>query len=140
MVTKEALRLFPPTPFLLRINLSDISICNKIVPAGTLLFMSPYVLHHDPRNYENPEEFRPERWTSDFYKSKTQNFTYLPFGAGRRICVGQKFAIQEAKIALATIFREFSVKLVPKPAVESAVMIILRPKNGVKVKLEQITK
>jgi len=135
MVAKESLRLFPPSPFMARINTSDTPICQRTIPQHSLIMFSPYVIHRDGRNYENANDFIPERWTEEYFKEKTHSFKYIPFGGGRRICVGQKFAFQEAKLALATLFREFSPKLLPSPVVEPAVMIILRPKNGVKVQL-----
>jgi len=133
MVCKEALRLYPPSSFLVRINMQEMIISGKTVPAGSLILLPTYAVHHDPRNYDHPNEFKPERWTPDFFKANSHN--YIPFGAGRRVCVGQKFAQQEAKIALATVFREFNVELQSTPKVEPTLLIILRPKNGVAVKL-----
>jgi cytochrome P450 len=92
--------------------------------------MSPWVLHRDPRYFENPEEFRPERWTDDFAR-QLPRFAYFPFGGGPRICIGNRFAMTEAILITATIAQRFRLEgqndrpVIPFPS------ITLRPRGGV---------
>ena len=133
-VVTEAMRLYPPAWALGREALADCEIGGYAVPAGTTIFNSPWVLHRDPRYFERPAEFRPERWSGDFAR-RLPRFAYMPFGGGPRICVGNRFAIAEAMLILVTVAQRFRLEwqgegpLVPLPSVT------LRPKGGVRVKL-----
>lgn len=138
---KETMRIFPSLPLIGRkatkpFQLDD----NTIVPAGTTVYMLLYKLHRNPKYYEKPEEFVPERFDpqSEMYSFKRKSaFTYLPFSAGPRNCVGQKLGLLEAKIVLATVLRKFIVKS-EKKIKESELLseIALRVENGIRVKLK----
>jgi cytochrome P450 len=99
------------------------------------MFISQYVVHHDPRFFENPEAFFPERWTNGLEK-RIPKYAYFPFGGGPRLCIGQSFATMEAILLLATIAQNFTLDLVPGHPVTPQPSITLRPKNGVRVVLE----
>jgi cytochrome P450 len=103
-VVLESMRLFPPAYAFGREAVADCELGGYPVPAGTTLFMSPWVMHRDPRFYDEPERFAPERWL-DGLADRLPRFAYLPFGGGPRICIGNRFAMMEAVLILATVAR-----------------------------------
>jgi len=94
------------------------------------------VLHRDPRWYDAPEEFRPDRWEGDLLK-RLPKFAYFPFGGGPRQCIGNAFALMEASLILATVAQKFRLRLVANHPVEPLASITLRPRHGVRVTLER---
>lgn len=135
-VLKESMRLYPPAWAIGREALGDCEIGGYHVPTGTQLFISQYVVHHDPRFFENPESFAPDRWTGGLEK-RLPRFAYFPFGGGPRLCIGRSFARMEAALLLATIARRFRLRLSGKHPAAPQPSITLRPKNGVRVTLEE---
>jgi cytochrome P450 len=131
-VVMEALRLYPPAYIIGRETTEDCEIGGFPVPAGTTVFTSPWVLHRDPRYFEAPEEFRPERWLDGLAKRLPRG-AYLPFGAGPRVCIGQSFAMMEATLLLATIASRFRVVVDAEREVTPFPSITLRPQGGVPV-------
>ncbi|XP_028304023.1 cytochrome P450 4V8 [Gouania willdenowi] len=136
-VIKEALRLFPSVPFFARVLLQDCQINGFKVPKGVNVLIVPYALHRDPRYFPEPEEFRPERFLSENSVGRPP-YAYIPFSAGPRNCIGQRFAMMEEKVVLASILRNFTVEscqtreeLIPVGD------LILRPENGIWIKLEK---
>jgi len=134
-VFKEGLRLYPPAWFVGRLVLEDDEIGGYSIPAGSMVFLSPYVTHHSPRIWKDPERFDPDRFLPENF-SKMHRFAYIPFGAGPRQCIGNHFAIMEAQIILASIAQKYRLKLVPGQRIEKDPMITLRPKYGMKMYLE----
>lgn len=124
-VIKEAMRLYPPAWVLnARAPQVDVEIDGYTIPKGSNIFISPYVMHHDPRYFTDPESFKPERWANDFEKSLPR-YAYFPFGGGPRVCIGNSFAIMEARLILANIAQQVEMTVtdtvVPEP------LITLRP-------------
>jgi cytochrome P450 len=136
MILSESLRLYPPAWSMVRMAIEDSEIGGYRVPAGCGVAMSQYVVHRDPRFFDAPDEFRPERWENDLAK-RLPRFAYFPFGGGPRICIGNSFALMEASLTLATIAQEFRLSLVPGQSVEPLPSITLRPKNGINVILHK---
>ena len=134
-VIKEALRLYPPNRSVGREALNDCEIGDYRVPAGTQLLMSQWVVHRDSRYFNSPEEFLPERWTPEFVR-QLPKYAYFPFGGGPRVCIGQDFAMMEAMLVIATMLRRFELVLVEGQVVEPQPVVLLRPKNGIKVRIE----
>ncbi|XP_044750329.1 uncharacterized protein LOC123310752 [Coccinella septempunctata] len=134
MVVKESLRLYTPIPFIARKVEEDVYYDGKLIPEGTTIIIVMYSLHRNPEWFPEPEKFNPERFDSN---SKIPPFAYIPFSAGPRNCIGQKFAMAEVKIAVAKILRTY--ELLParnfKPQLYSA--LTLRSENGVCVKLKR---
>src|SRR5258708_25858834 len=97
--------------------------------------MAQWVVHRDPRWYEAPEEFRPERWENDLMK-RLPRFAYFPFGGGARQCIGNAFALMEAALILATIAQKFRLRLAANHPVVPLASITLRPRHGIRVILE----
>ena len=135
MVIKEAMRLYPPNRSVGREALNDCEIGDYHVPAGTQLLMSQWVVHRDSRYFDSPEEFLPERWTPEFMR-QLPKYAYFPFGGGPRVCIGQDFAMMEAMLVVATMLQRFKLVLVEEQVVEPQPVVLLRPKNGIKVRIE----
>jgi cytochrome P450 len=136
MVVKESLRLFPPAWGIGRETLKEIYLGDYRLPAGTNVFISQWVMHRHPRYFERPEEFQPERWTEEFEK-QLPKFAYFPFGGGPRVCVGASFASMETALLLATIAQRYRLALVPGHPVKPLASVTLRPKHGIRVKLQK---
>ncbi len=98
--------------------------------------MSQWVMHRDPRYFDEPERFKPERWAAGV-AGRLPKYAYFPFGGGQRMCIGSSFAMMEAVLLLATIAQRFRLQLVPGHTAVPAPSITLRPKHGVKVTLQR---
>jgi cytochrome P450 len=132
-VVKESMRLYPPVWALVRNPIKDCEIGGYRVPAGASVIMSPWVMHRDPRYYDEPERFIPDRWPDD--RIGPTRSTYFPFGAGPRLCIGASFAMMEAVLVLATIAQRYKITPVPDWPVEPLPTITLRPKHGIRALL-----
>jgi len=91
------------------------------------------VVHRDPRWYEKPEEFLPERWLGGELLKKIPRFAYFPFGYGPRQCIGNSFALMEAQLVLATLAQRYSFALATNQVIEPLASITLRPRHGLRV-------
>ena len=134
MVIKEALRLYPPNRSAGREALNDCEIGDYHVPAGTQLLMSQWVVQRDPRYFDSPEKFKPDRWTTEFTK-QLPRYAYFPFGGGPRVCVGQDFAMMEAMLVIATVLGRFRLTLANEQLVEPRPLVLLRPARRIKIRL-----
>jgi cytochrome P450 len=134
-VFTESLRCFPPAWIMARSALEEHSIVGYRIKPGDYLLMSPYLIHHDARYYDDPFRFDPERWANDRANGQPP-FTYLPFGAGPRICIGESFAWMEGILVIATLAQRWRPRLVPGHPVELQPLITLRPKYGIRMVLE----
>uniref|UniRef100_A0A7N9I9F9 Cytochrome P450 family 4 subfamily V member 2 n=1 Tax=Macaca fascicularis TaxID=9541 RepID=A0A7N9I9F9_MACFA len=136
-VIKETLRLFPSVPLFARSVSEDCEVAGYRVLKGTEAVIIPYALHRDPRYFPNPEEFRPER----FFPENAQGrhpYAYVPFSAGPRNCIGQKFAVMEEKTILSCILRHFWIESNQKrEELGLEGQLILRPTNGIWIKLKR---
>ncbi|MGA2985947.1 MAG: cytochrome P450 [Terriglobia bacterium] len=136
MVFKESLRLYPPAFGVVREAVNDCEIGGYPIPKGATLAMFQWVVHRDPRFFNRPEEFIPERWEKDFAKTLPR-CAYFPFGAGPRLCIGNTFAQAEVPMILAAIVQKFQLKLVPGHRVATAPSLTLRPLKGIRVTLKK---
>lgn len=134
-VVTEALRLYPTVWLLGREAIEPTEVGGHPVPVGTTVYMSQWVVHRDPRFFEDPLEYRPDRWLDGLAK-KIPRYAYFPFGGGPRICIGNAFAMMEATLLLATIARRFRVKVAHPEAVVPLPTMTLRPVGGMEVVLE----
>jgi cytochrome P450 len=98
--------------------------------------MFQWATQRDPRFYDEPEMFRPERWTEDFIE-RLPKYAYFPFGGGPRACIGASFAMMELMLVLGTIGQKFCLKLVPDHPVEIYPAMSLRPKDGVMITVQR---
>lgn len=136
MVIEEAMRLFPPAFILNREPLTDDEVGGHLIRAGSTVTISPYVTHRNPRLWKDPLRFDPERFTPNRIKER-HRFAYFPFGGGPRICIGNGFAMMEARLVLATIARAYRLSVVSGHRVEAQGRITLRPRYGLRMVLER---
>ncbi|NXF01266.1 CP3A9 protein, partial [Smithornis capensis] len=107
MVLNETLRVYPLGGRLERTCKKDVEINGVTIPKGTVVTIPPYVLHRNPEYWPNPEEFRPERFSKE-NKESIDPYTYLPFGAGPRNCIGMRFALLTLKVAITALLQHFT--------------------------------
>ncbi len=136
MVFSESMRLYPPAWTVGRLAIKDYTAGGYTIPAGSLVLVSQYVTHRDPRFWPDPLRFDPERWTPEARETRPQ-YSYFPFGAGARRCVGEGFAWMEGALLIASIARRWRMSLVPTHPVVEHPRITLRPKHGIRVTLER---
>lgn len=127
-VLRESMRCYPPAWAIGRRAITDHKADGYVLPAGCVLVVSPWLLHHDPRWWDEPESFRPERWLGG--DGDRSRHAYLPFGAGPRMCIGEDFARLEAVLVLAAIARRWRFVHDPSHRVELQPVITLRPRTG----------
>jgi cytochrome P450 len=135
MVMAEAMRLYPPAWAMGRYALNDFQLGEFFLPAKTTVLMSQFITHRDPRFFPDPLRFDPERFTPEA-KARRAKFTYFPFGAGFRQCIGESFAWMEGVLLLATLGQKWKLRLVPGHRVEAEPLITLRPKHGMQMQVE----
>jgi cytochrome P450 len=129
-VFAESMRLFPPAWVIGRRVKADYPIGPYNIPARSILMLSPYVVHRDPRWFPDPDRFDPARWTEPSDRPK---FSYFPFGGGTRVCIGERFAWMEGVLLLATVAQRWRFQLLPGHPVSTAALITLRAKHGMKM-------
>jgi cytochrome P450 len=133
-VVLESMRLYPPAYGFGREAVEDCEIGGYHVPKGSTVHMFPWIVHRDERWYPDPLRFDPDRWKNDFAKTLPA-FAYLPFGGGPRRCIGNSFAMMEAVLLVAAIAQRFTLTLAEGHVVEPFASITLRPKYGMKMRL-----
>jgi cytochrome P450 len=129
-VLLEAMRLYPPAYTIGREALVACRVGGYLVPKGTTVLMSQWVVHRDPRFFEDPDAFRPERWLGEAIK-KAPKFAYFPFGGGPRLCIGNTFALMEMSLVLATLTQRFHFTLQPGVDIQPVAAFTLHPAPGV---------
>jgi cytochrome P450 len=129
---EEAMRLYPPAALLTREAISEDWLSGHRVPAGTVVSISPYVLHRHKTLWRDPDAFDPSRFLPGARES-IDRYAYLPFGAGPRVCIGQAFAIQEGLTVLAHYLRGLRFDLMPGHKVELQQRVTLRPRFGMRM-------
>ena len=128
-VIEEAIRLYPPIAAISRVALDEDELGGESVRRGSLIVISPYVLHRHRLLWDRPEVFDPSRFLGN-RRSQIDRFAYLPFGVGPRKCIGSTFALQEATFVLAAIAKNFDFALCPNHKVWPILRVTLRPANG----------
>ena len=136
MVVEEAMRLYPPAWALSRTAKRADTLGGYPVPAGSEAIIIPYVTHRHPDFWDAPDRFDPERFTPARRETRPR-FSYVPFGAGPRLCIGQHFAMTEMLIVVATLAQRFRLRLAPGATVTPDPSITLRPRDGVPMILHE---
>jgi len=126
MLLEESLRLYPPAWIIARSATGADEIGGYEIPAGSIVFVSPYVVHRHPRYWSDPEGFDPHR-----FEKEPPRGAYFPFGGGPRACIGNGFAMMEAQLVLATMAQRVKFELVPGHPIEIEPSITLRPRYGI---------
>ncbi len=138
MVLAESLRLYPPAWAIGRRALNSFEVRGYTVPGKSVVLMSQYIMHRDPRYFTDPERFDPERWTPEA-QAQRPKFSYFPFGGGTRVCIGEQFAWMEGILLIASIAQNWRLRLVKSQRVEVQPLITLRPRHGMQMTLERRT-
>jgi cytochrome P450 len=125
----EALRLYPSATALPRQAVKPVVLAGYTVPKGAIVMCAAWSCHHDARFWDDPEAFRPERWTAEA-KATRPKFAFFPFGGGARVCIGEAFAWMEGTLLLATLARRWSASVAPGHTVIPEALFTVRPKGG----------
>jgi len=137
-VIQETMRMYPPVWSLIRTAAGPDEIGGKKIEKGDRIVLFSYGAHHNPRFWEAPEEFRPERWMGDAAKKRVK-YSYIPFGAGKRSCIGGAMSQVENTLALSVLLRRFRPEYVgPMPAPLNAT-VTLTPKGGLMFKIHELS-
>lgn len=135
-VAAETLRLYPPNWYIGRRAAADTELDGQRIPAHSFVIVSPYLVHRDPRNYPEPERFETDRWTEEAQAGRPK-LAFMPFGAGARRCIAERFAWAEHVLLTATIAQRWRLRLVPGHQVELHAGAGLQPKNGLPMRIER---
>lgn len=132
LVIKETLRMYPSAPLIGRKINEEVSFGDVTIPEGTNLTIAPFFLGRDPKIYSDPLKFDPLRFDVETNNEKNNPFAYIPFSAGPRNCIGQKFAMLEMKSLTSKIVRNFQLSILKEnEELELIAEIVLRPENGI---------
>jgi cytochrome P450 len=134
-IFSEAMRLYPPVWVVGRRALQDVEIGGYKIVKGAIVLVSQYVTHHDARYFPEPFRFDPERWNPEAVAARPK-FSYFPFSAGSRQCLGEAFAWMESVLAIAILAQRWRLGLAPGHRVELQPQLTLRPKNGMRMRAE----
>ncbi len=135
-VMRESLRLYPPAYLFSREAIEQVEIGGWVVPPRAQVLVPVCAIHRDPRWYEEPDEFRPQRWL-DGLADRLPKYTYLPFGGGVRVCVGNHFATLEGVLSLATLVQHLELYPMPDFRLDLLPSVTLRPRGGVRLRVRR---
>lgn len=136
MVLSEAMRLYPPAYAIGRQVVEPYPVRDYVIEPGATVFVSQYVMHRDPRYWFDFERFDPNRWTPEA-QARRPKFSYFPFSAGPRVCIGEGFAWTEGILVLAALAQRWQARLVLGQPVALEPLITLRPKHGMRMTLHR---
>lgn len=128
------MRLYPPVPILSREALKEESFRNERIPKGSIIIVAPWLLHRHKKLWSKPDHFIPERFLPG-RGGTVSKFAYIPFSIGPRICAGMAFGLTEAILCIATLARDFTLRLKPEHVVELECRLTLRPGSNLPMQL-----
>jgi cytochrome P450 len=134
MVIRESMRLYPPAYVVGRRPAEDVTIGGHLIPAGTNVLMSQWIVHRDPRWFADALRFNPGRWADGFINSLPK-YAYFPFGGGPRVCIGNTFAIFEATLVLAMMAERFTLELTNERPIRIQPAVTLRPGEPIMMRI-----
>jgi cytochrome P450 len=134
MIVEESMRIYPPVHTIGREAIGADTLVGRHIPKGSTILIAPWLLHRHVKLWENPGRFDPERFSPERTAERAR-FSYLPFGGGKRICIGAAFALAEATLLLATLAQRYRLRVVPGHKVEPQGLITLRARHGMKMLL-----
>ena len=133
LVFDESLRLYPPAWIITRRTLSDLTVDDVLIPKNSLVIVSPWLVHRNPKAWENPNAFIPDRFISG-----TPQLGYIPFGAGARLCIGKEMARLEGSQILAHIATKWDIEAVHNSPIPIDASVTLRPESGMPVRISRL--
>lgn len=140
MILHEVLRLYPPAIIFNRVIDNETKLGEMVLPSGVHVLLPIIIIHHDPKLWgEDSKEFKPERFSQGVAKATKNQLSYFPFSWGPRVCIGNNFALMEAKMALAMILRSFSFELSPSYAHAPSFVVSLQPQHGIHLNLTRLS-
>lgn len=131
-VVQEAIRLYPPAWMIARQPVQPTTVGGYEVDAGSVILIPIHSVHRHPRYWDDPDAFRPERF-APANAGDIDKWAYIPFGGGPRVCIGNSFAMMEARLVLATIAQRYTLELDPGQVIETEPLITLRPRHGMRM-------
>jgi cytochrome P450 len=138
-VFSEAMRLYPPAPIITRTATRAFPLGGFTIPAGTVLVVPIYAVHHHETLWEDPERFDPSRFAPEQAKER-HRYAYMPFGAGPRICIGSAFATMEAVAILAVLLQALRLRSTSGAVPDATMKVTLRPKQELQMQVERRAK
>ncbi|XP_057796041.1 cytochrome P450 CYP72A219-like [Salvia miltiorrhiza] len=139
MIFQEVLRMYPPAPLIIRAPTKTVKLGSMIVPVGAELTLLIGLMHHDPEIWgDDVNEFKPERFGQGISSAAKINFAFLPFSSGPRVCIGQNFAMMEAKMALAVMLQSFRFELSSSYKHAPFPIMTLQPQYGAPLILHKL--
>jgi len=136
-VIQEVLRLYPAAYLFAREAVTEDIIDGYPIPPKTLIFITPYITHRDPKYWHDPERFDPDRFNPENVASRPRH-VYYPFGEGPHVCIGNNFALMEMQLILAMALQRFRLRLVPNHPIAFKPEATLRPKHGMRMIVEKV--
>jgi len=136
MVIKETMRIEPTVSVFPRFIGVDTTVGDYQLEGDSIIFISPYIMHHDPQWWSQPDEFDPEHFNAE-NEPNIPKYAYLPFGGGPRVCIGNHFALMEAQILLAVIISHYQLHMASDKAVEPIRLITTAPEGGLPMRVER---
>ncbi|MGZ5504595.1 MAG: cytochrome P450, partial [Chthoniobacterales bacterium] len=136
MVFAESMRLYPPVWIMGRRALNEVKLNGCVIPSGSYVHVSQYLMHRDARFFPEPERFDPERWTHEAAAARPK-FSYFPFGGGGMQCIGEGFAWMQAVLAISILASRWAMKIAPGLQIELRGQITLRSRHGMPMILQQ---
>ena len=136
---EETMRLFPPAPFIVREAINEDKKGDITIPAKSVLFLNTWQLHRHKTLWDTPEAFIPDRFLGK-PRDKIDRFQYLPFGVGQRVCIGQRFAMQEAAILIALLARNYRFDYAGGDVPWPKLRITIQPENGMPMRVSKRAK
>ncbi|CAN7940459.1 unnamed protein product, partial [Ixodes hexagonus] len=134
---KEAMRLFPPIPYIGRVLVEDIELDGVVIPKGVTCWISIFMMHRNEKYFHKPEEYIPERFLTEEFTSR-HPFCYIPFSAGSKNCIGQRFAMREGKVILAKILRSHTFEATrPLDKLKISCEVVTKAKGGLRVHVKK---
>ncbi|KAH6771534.1 hypothetical protein C2S52_016337 [Perilla frutescens var. hirtella] len=139
MILQEVLRLYPPVPIIVRRTEEEVQLGKWTIPAGVYLMVLIGLLHHDPKIWgDDAKEFNPLRFSGGVSAATTSPYSFIPFAAGPHLCIGQNFAMIEAKMAISMILRRFSFELSPSYSHSPFYFLTIAPQYGATMILRKL--
>lgn len=133
LIFDESLRLYPPAWVITRRTLSDITVDEVLIPANSLVIVSPWLVHRNPKAWENPMEFMPDRFASG-----SPQLGYIPFGAGARLCIGKEMARLEGAKIISHIATNWNIEAIHTSPVPIDASVTLRPQSGMPIRISRL--